>query len=263
MAKFAVAVTIAAPGFSRAIGDDQIAHWRQAQGGDARALSFLIDAVWNEGEAQERGISVTDQEASDAVDEQPRDGLTRNDLIYQARVGLLATRIRDQIAQPAAQSVTPEQIDAYVAAHPRSVPERRRARIFATGSRGQAKAIQRSIRRGLSWKSAAKRHGASAAPRTIDRSSVDERLERAIYGAPKNAVTRYGVVVFKVIEIEASRPMPIAQQRATAWEGLSSEAQQNAIDAFKLEFRAKWRQRTACGPLHRTHPDCGNSPTVE
>ena len=42
-----------------------------------------------------------------------------------------------------------------------------------------------------------------------------------------------------------------------------AEAQRNAIEAFKAEFRAKWRPRTTCAPAHLTHPDCGNSPTVE
>ena len=51
-AKLAVAVTIAAPGWSAAISDEDVAHWKRAAGGEAKALSFLIDAAWTEGEAQ-------------------------------------------------------------------------------------------------------------------------------------------------------------------------------------------------------------------
>src|SRR6476469_8872913 len=102
LATLAIAVTIAAPGFSRAIGDQDVARWSR----DGDGLGFLIEAAWTEGEAQERGIAVTGAEAREAVDEQPHDGLTRGDLVYASRVRLLEARIRDQLAQPAAQSVT-------------------------------------------------------------------------------------------------------------------------------------------------------------
>src|SRR3712207_8101201 len=47
--------------------------------------------------------------------------------ILIARLDLLKARIRDQITQPAAQSVTPDQIDAYVRAHPRMEREDRKS----------------------------------------------------------------------------------------------------------------------------------------
>jgi foldase protein PrsA len=263
MAKLAVAVTIAAPGFSRAIGDDQIAHWRQAQGGDARALSFLIDAAWSEGEAQERGIGVTGEDAAQAVDKQPHDGLTKNDLIYEARIALLAARIRDQIAQPAAQSVTQPQIDAYVQAHPLLGDEQRRVRLLVARNRSQAKAAAKALRRGLTWERTADRYTRNGGAGLLTYETPDDRLERAIFRARRNRLTRYGRYVFKVTKITPAGPLPLDQQRATAWEVLSSEAQQRAIDAFKLEFRAKWRPRTICEPPRVTHPDCGNSPTVQ
>jgi hypothetical protein len=69
--------------------------------------------------------------------------------------------------------------------------------------------------------------------------------------------------VFKVIEIIPGGPTPLDQQRATAWEILSSEAQARAINAFSAEFRSRWRLRTTCAPGYNTHPDCANPPTVE
>ncbi len=79
----------------------------------------------------------------------------------------------------------------------------------------------------------------------------------------RNALTRYGIYVFKVTEIIPSEPTPLDQQRATAWEILSSEAQAGAIYAFRAEFRSRWRLRTTCAPVYKTHPDCSNPPTVE
>lgn len=263
LAKVAVAVTIAAPGWSATISDQDVAHWTRAAGGEAKALGFLIEAAWTQGEAQERGISVSDAEARAALDEQPHDGLTRSDLVDEARATLLTARIRDQITQPAAQSVTPEQIDAYVQAHPRIEPERRKARFVIATSRTQAKAALSALERKVTWRSAARRYGGTGALRTIEPGELPGKLERAVYRAPKNALTRYGRYVFKVTRILAGEPTPLKQQQATAWEILSSEAQANAIDAFTAEFRSRWRLRTTCAPAFSSHPDCANPPRVE
>jgi len=258
LAKFAIAATIAAPGFSRSIGDQDVAHWSRAGDG----LGFLIQAAWTEGEAQERGIAVTDSEAREAVDEAPHNGLTRSDLVYASRVRLLEARIRDQIAQPAAQSVTPEQIDAYVQEHPRTEPERRRLRLFVASDRAEARAAQRALRRGRTWRSAARRYATEGdgAARTIEPGLLADRVEKAVFRAPRNALTRYGTAVFKVTAIIPGGPTPLAQQRATAWEVLSSAAQARAIDLFELDFRARWRLRTTCAPEYATHLDCSGSP---
>ena len=63
-------------------------------------------------------MQVSDPEAQQAITDEPHDGLTRQDLIYEAKLSLLTAGIRAQIEQPAAQSVTPEQIGAYVDAQP-------------------------------------------------------------------------------------------------------------------------------------------------
>jgi hypothetical protein len=263
LAKLAVAATIAAPGFAQTVSDQDVAHWKRATGGEAKALSFLIEAAWTRGEAQERGITVSDAESGKAVDEQPHDGLARRDLVYEARVTLLTARVRDQIGQPAAQSVTPEQIDAYVQTHPRTEPERRVTRLIVATTRATAEAALRALESRVTWQSTAKRYGGSGAPRTIEPGVLQKRLERAVYEAPRNALTRYGRYVFKVTEILPGGPTPLKQQRATAWEILSSQAQANAIDAFSTEFRSRWRLRTTCAAAYATHPDCGNHPTVE
>jgi foldase protein PrsA len=262
-AKLAVAVTIAAPGWSTTISDQDVAHWTRAACSEAEALGHMNEAAWTQGEAQERGIAVSDAEARQAVDGTPHDGLTRTDLVHEARATLLTARIHDQITQPAAQSVTPEQIDAYVLAHPRTEPERRRTRLVVASSRANAKAALRALRRSLTWRSTARRYGGTGAARTIERGVLPERVERAVYRAPRNALTRYGRYVFKVTAITPGGPTPLKQQQATAWEILSSEAQTNAIRAFTAEFRSRWRLRTACAPAFKAHQDCANPPTVK
>ena len=265
LAKLAVAATVAAPGFSATFAAEQVEHWERAVGGSASALRFLIESAWTEGEARERGIAVSDRELRELVDERPHDGLTRADIRYDARIGLLRLRIRDQITRPAALSVTPEQVEAYVQAHPRQDPETRRVRIVQARTRHLAHEAQRKLARGLLWRSAARRYSISggSGPKPAEPGSYDEDVERAIFKAPEKRLTRYRTFVFKVVEIIPAHPTPLDQQRATAWEILASDAQQQALTAFQADFTAKWRARTTCAPEYATAPDCGNPPNSE
>ena len=84
---------------------------------------MLIAAAWTEGEAAERGITVTEAEIDEEAETDP--GLSRAKQQFLARISLLKARIQDPVKQAAAQSVTPDQIEAYVAANPRLDPEER------------------------------------------------------------------------------------------------------------------------------------------
>ena len=106
-----------------------MARWSKAGG-----IGYLIGAAWTEGEAQERGVVVSDEDAREAM-EPSHDGLTRADRIYEARITLLTQPSRQPIYQNAAQGVTPPQIDAYVASHPKFGPERRSVYVMRLKNR--------------------------------------------------------------------------------------------------------------------------------
>jgi hypothetical protein len=258
LAKFAVAVTVAAPGFSKAIGDDEAARW-----GPVGGVSFLISAAWAEGEAQERGVVVSDADAREAMPD-PHDGLTRQDRIYEGRINLLDAALHAPVSQAAAQSVTQPQIDAYVQSHPLSSPEERRARLLIAPNPARARAIERALRRGVTWDVAGRRYTRNGGPGLLTyQAPPTDGLERALFKAAEHRVTRYGRYVFKVQTVTPGGPVPIEQQRSTAWEVLASDAQESAIAAFDAQIAAKWRPRTTCAPPELDAAKCGNSPTVQ
>ena len=186
-------------------------------------------------------------EAQNATTEKPHDGLTRQDLIYEAKLSLLTAGIRAQIEQPAAQSVTPEQIRAYVDANPQLLPERRKVRIVRASTRHKAAQAQKAIKQGSTWRSAAKKYASGTGnPRTVERGDYDPRTEQTIFESAPNVTVRYRTYVFRVTAILPPRPMPRDQQEAIAWETLSNQAQQRAIDAFTGAFQQKWRAQTSC-----------------
>jgi hypothetical protein len=256
VAKFAVVASVVAPGFSRDIGDQHVERWASAGG-----VTSLIQAAWTEGEAAERQITVSDRDVEDAT-AAPHDGLTQADRRYEARISLLNAALRQPILQAAAQSVTQEQIDAYVQAHPKFVPERRTIRMISAPTTRAAQQIKAAIARGLTWKAAARRFDASGVERiTVDAVVVDDDLYAAVGKARPNRTTRFRRTVFRVTSIRPARPLPIDQQKAQAWELLAGEAEQKATTEFEGAMKAKWRPRTTCVSPASAKDFCSNSPT--
>jgi hypothetical protein len=126
-------------------------------------------------------------------------------------------------------------------------------RLVATSSRTRAVRIQRRLQRGATW--------ASVGGYKDEVTPSSNRVRQAIFRAKVNALTRYGRVVFRVVEETPARPLPRAQQEAQAWELLSTEAQERARSLYRAQFTEKWRARTSCMAEYAEHPSCARPPT--
>jgi hypothetical protein len=250
--------TISSPSFSKTITDADVASWKNFSGDE---LQLLIKAAWTEGEAAERGITVSQAEIDEEAD--PDLGLSKAKQAFLARISLLGARIQDPAKQAAAQSVTPDQVEAYVTANPRLDPEERTVRVLEARSRAQAKQALSAITRGLTWKSAARRYGRLRERTVVVKGPLNTGFEQNVLKADKARTTRFGTSVYRITKITPRRPAPLDVQRAQAWEILSSEAQRQAVAALDQQIRAKWLPRTVCAAAVATHPDCGNPPTGE
>ncbi len=249
--------TISTPTWSTTVNDADVQNW---DGYTGDALQMLIQAAWTEGEAAERGITVSQAEIDEEAEVDL--GLSRAKREFLGRINLLEARIEDPTKQQAAQSVRPDQVEAYVAANPRLDPEERQVKVLTTRSRAHAKQALKAISNGLTWASAAKRYG-RVRNRTIVRTQPLDGFEQRVLNTKKAKTTRFGSSLFRVTKITPRRPSPPEVQRAQGWEILSSEAQRQAVETLKAELRVKWLPRTICAPSVQTHPDCGNPPSGE
>jgi hypothetical protein len=240
------AVTVSAPTGPTVIDRSDVAHWTRLR---KDPLGMLIRSAWIEGEARERNVVVTAAQVRERLRGQPRGGLERADLVWRTRIRMLEEVMREPVLTAAALSVTQEQIDAYVRAHPRMDPEKRTVRILVADT-------EREARRALA------RGGAGGRRRTVTRDELPARVGRAAFTAERGQLVRVGRYVVKVIAIEPARPTPIKTQNAAAWEVLSSEAQLHALAADAQALIAEWRPRTICAPDLAAHRDCGNAHTV-
>jgi hypothetical protein len=246
-AKLAVVATVAAPGFSKEISDSDGARWARAGG-----MGYLIRAAWTEGEAVERGLIPA-----------PSGPVGRGmEPEYEGWIELLDAELKQPILQAAALSVTPAQIDAYVQAHPLKSPGERRVRMITARNGARAKAIEQALRRGVTWKVAARRYAPGAGARlTTFTGPPRTALGRAVERARLKTLTRHKGTVFEVVRDTPPAPLPLGQQRATAWEILAGDAQSRAIAEYEAAINAKWRPRTTCADPNQAQRLCGNSPT--
>ena len=199
----------------------------------ANALSFLVEGQVDRAEAQEHGVQVS------AAAQQRRSRTRRHDRAdppgrHEAKLSLLTAGIRAQIEQPAAQSVTPEQIRAYVDANPQLLPERAKSTDRASEHQAQGRAgpegDQARIDVALSGQEIRERHGQPADRRARRLRPADKRKRSS--NPPRTSRSAIGRTCFRVTAILPPRPMPRDQQEAIAWETLSNQAQQQAIDVF-------------------------------
>jgi foldase protein PrsA len=244
------AVTVSAPTGATVIDRSDVAHWTRLR---EDPLGVLIRSAWIEGEARDRNVVVTAGQVRERLRGEPRGGLSRADLVWRTKVRMLEQAMREPLLTAAAQSVTQEQIDSYVQAHPRTDPEQRTLRMVVTDTERDARRAKAALTRGATWRAVGGRR------RTVTRDELPARVGRAAFTAERGQLLRVGTYVIKVTAIELEHPTPLKTQNAAAWEILASEAQQNALTAYETALTGKWRPRTICAEDLAAHRDCGNT----
>ena len=126
-----------------------------------QVLQLLISFEWLQGEAEEQGIKVSDEEVKKSFDQQkkqsfpkPADfekflkdsGQTEADVLLQVKADLLATKIRDKVVKDKDQ-VTDAQIKDFYAKNKErfAQPERRDLRVVLTKGKAKAQQARRAL----------------------------------------------------------------------------------------------------------------------
>ena len=124
---------------------------------------------------------------------------------------------------------------------------------------------------GQTWKAVAKRYSIDDTSKASggrlpaqSEGTLDRKLDKAVFSARKHKLigpvkSPYGYYVFTVTRVTAARQQPLAEARKTIKETLEAEAQQKLLDAFIVDFTARWRAQTECSEGFKT-TDCRNGP---
>ena len=252
-----------------------------------QALQILVSFQWIEGEAEERGIKVTDAEVKKSFDEQkkqsfPKDadfekflkdsGQTEADIMRRVELDLLSTKIRDEVVK-GKDKVTDAQVkDFYDKNKERfAQPERRDLRIVLTKTKAKADQARAALASGESWKTVAKQYSVDDASKSQGgklaaqaEGTLEKALDNAAFKAKKGELTgpiktQFGYYVFEVTKISEASQQTLVQAKETISETLKSQNQQKSLDTFVTEFRKKWKDRTECREDY-VMQDCKNAP---
>lgn len=252
-----------------------------------QALQILVSFQWIEGEAEERGIEVSEAEVKKSFDEQkkqsfPKDadfekflkdsGQTEADIMRRVELDLLSTKIRDEVVK-GKDKVTDAQVkDFYDKNKERfAQPERRDLRIVLTKTKAEADQARAALAGGESWKTVAKQYSVDDASKSQGgklaaqaEGTLEKALDSAAFKAKKGELTgpvktQFGYYVFEVTKITEASQQTLVQAKETISETLKSQNQQKSLDTFVTEFRKKWKDRTECREDY-VMQDCKNAP---
>jgi foldase protein PrsA len=250
----------------------------------------LIEAIWFQGEANDRHVKVTKAQINAAWNEERKSqkefstpkkldtflaesGYTIADLKWVLMFNLIEEAIVKKVESKAAD-VSAAQIAAYYKSHISEYkePDRRDVDLVLVGTAAKAAAVKSLLAAGKSFASIAKQY--SIDPTTRDSGGVEDGVEpgeetavfnTAIFAAKigvleSTAKTPFGYYVFKVASDTPASLEPLSTVRTAIKSTLTTNGQTAAIDKLRSTFAKKWRARTTCASGHLVSAMCSNAP---
>jgi foldase protein PrsA len=239
-----------------------------------QVMQLLTRFQWIDGEAQDRGIKITDAEVKKSFEEQKKtafpkeadyqkflkqNGQTEDDILARVRLDLLSNKIRDQIIK-GKDKVSDAQIkDFYDKNEDRfAQPERRDLRVVLTKTEAKANEAKDALDSGQSWKAVAKKYSIDEASKAQGgkqpaqaKGTLERSLDEAVFSADKGKITgpvktQFGWYVFEVEKVTKASQQTLEQAKETIRQTLQSQNQQKALDAFLKDWEKKWKEKTEC-----------------
>jgi foldase protein PrsA len=252
-----------------------------------QAMQLLISFKWLEGEAEEQGVSATDEEVRKQFEEQkkqsfPKDsdyqdflkqsGQSEEDILMRVKLDVLSNKIREKVTE-GSDEVSDDEIQKYYDDNKArfAQPERRDLLVVLTKTEDKANEAKSRIQKGDPWAKVAKALSIDETSKAqggklaaVAKGQQEAALDKAVFEAKKDALTgpvktQFGFYVFKVTNITPASQQSLDQAKETIKQLLISQKQQKALDDFVKKFTEKWTARTNCREGYRT-TDCANGP---
>jgi foldase protein PrsA len=252
-----------------------------------QVLQLLISFKWIQGEADAKGVKVTDAEVKKSFDEQKKQsfpkeadyqkfikqsGQTQEDILQRVKLDLLSNKIRDKVVK-GKDAVSDKAIsDFYNKNKARfAQPEKRDLRVVLTKEKGDADKAYAALKSGDSWTTVAKKYSIDDTSKASGgklpaqaKGTLDADLDKAVFSAKKNELqgpikTQYGYYVFTVTGVTDAAQQTLPEAKETIKQTLQSQNQQKALDTFVKDFTKRWKEKTECSDGYKTS-DCKNGP---
>jgi parvulin-like peptidyl-prolyl isomerase len=242
-----------------------------------QALGQLLDAAWILGEAEERGVEVTDKEVQDSFAQTKAEsfkteaeyqkflqqsGLTQEDVDARVRLQVISEKIQQEVSEGAEAVSDADAREFYDAnAAQFEQPEQRNIRVIVNEDPAQVEQAVAALQQDNSpanWKTVAAQY--STDPSSKDKGGVRESITEGVFEEPLNEEifdAEQGEVVgpidtpvsnyaFQVDSITAGETQSFDDVAAQVKEQLQGQAEQETFGAFLSDYRDRWVARTVC-----------------
>ena len=239
-----------------------------------QVMQLLTRFAWIDGEAEERGIKLSDADVKKSFEEQKKqafpkeadyqkflkqNGQSEADILERVRLDLLSNKIRDEIIK-GKDKVSDAQIQEFYDKNKDrfAQPERRDLRVVLTKTEAKANEAKAALDSGESWNAVAKKYSIDEASKAQGgkqpaqaKGTLERSLDAAVFSADKGKVTgpvktQFGWYVFEVEKVTKASQQTLEQAKETIRQTLQSQNQQKSLDAFLKDFEKKWKERTEC-----------------
>jgi foldase protein PrsA len=284
-----------APDDLAAISEEQFDHAMEQQAAQARlkktppagskkyeemketALGELLDRVWIKGEAEELGITVTDEEIEDELTTIKKQNFgsdkaykkflseskfTQEDVDDRVELQVLTNKIQERINEDAPKPSDSE-IEAYYEANKSqfSTPASRDVRVVINKDKGQVEAAKKALEEdhsAASWEKVAAKYSSDPTSKSkggLQEGITDEfvkgPLKNAIFGVPVGELSgpvQYETnwILIEVVKINSEDIQPLDEAEPQISSTLGQEKQQAFFSEFISNYQAKWASRTFC-----------------
>jgi len=254
-----------------------------------QTMGPLIQNLWIEKEAEEQGVSVSDDEVNRQLAQTKRQsfptdrdfqrflnqsGMTEDDVLERVRIQALVAKLTRKI-QNSAAPVSDAQVQSYYDRNRDqfAVPERRDVELILTRTEAQANQAKSAVEGGTSWAAAARKYSTDAASkatggvlRGVSQGQQDRAFDQAAFSARTDVVVgpvkgQFGYYVLRVKAIAPPRQTSVSEARAQIRGLLAQQGQQQKMTSFVRDFQSRWRDKTNCRSGYVVQY-CKNAPAI-
>jgi foldase protein PrsA len=242
------------------------------------ALGSLLDMVWIQGQAEEMGITVTEQEVAKEFEKLKKQNFktaaeyrkfldeskyTQADVDERVKLQILGTQVQEQITEGVGSPSKSEIEDYYEAAKSTQFTQAptRDVRVVLNKDEKKAEQAKSALEEDDSaknWTKIAKEVSEDTTSKAngglqkgLTEASFEEPLGEAIFAAPVDRLegpvkTSRGYYVFQVVSSTPENVQELSEVEEQIKSQLEQQTQQEVFSAFVSNYTTKWRSRTFC-----------------
>jgi len=257
----------------------------------SEVVNFLVQALWIEGEAVDRGVSATNSQVVAAFNTQrktskpplttdtalntflAKSGQTKQDLIWRTRLSLLANGIQLKVSKQASK-VSAAQIASYYAKNHSQfvIPTTINLHLIETSTQATAAKVLSLLQAGGTYAILAAKYSIDPTSKSaggellgVRPGQLTPQLNAAVFKAARGGFvgpvkTPFGYYVFTIDSTTPGKVQSLKEATTTIRATIAAEQETKANASLQADFTKKWAQLTKCATGFIVAPSCGNAP---